>query len=323
MLNYPYIQSSEPFISGDYLLLISDVIFDHTYDQPTIDAKLEAAQKKEKLIIFVKTELLLQYAQVLLKIKKPYVLLTNCNDDMCVPYFSYPQEDKRVTVTFNVLLANPMLIRWYTKNPSIVHEKLYGFPIGPKWQNTSWLFFGEDKTALLKTYNKFCGKAKDSFLLKRDSSSDSNNDSPLLYYNTSNTTPAPFYKAHTNIRKIAEDELLENGYKQLEGKPFEEYLEELSKYKFCISPPGRGIDAHRTWEALMVGIIPIVLRCDSMNNLFEFLPVLMVDHYSEVTDEYLNKKYEEMTNSTQIEKYKFEKIYTGWWVSEIRKLAQH
>ena len=115
---------------------------------------------------------------------------------------------------------------------------------------------------------------------------------------------------------------LKSGYKQLEVKPFEEYLVELSNYKFCISPPGRGIDAHRTWEALMVGTIPIVLRCDSMNNLFEFLPILVVDSYSEVTDLFLNKKYEEMTNSETIEKYKFEKIYTGWWVSEIKKLVQ-
>jgi hypothetical protein len=310
MLNYPYIQSSEPFISGDYLLLISDVVFDYTYEQHVIDAKLDAVKNKKKIIIFVKSELLLQYVQILLKINKPYVLLTNCNDDMCIPYYSYPQEDKRVVVTFNVLLANPMLIRWYTKNSSIVHEKLYGFPIGPKWQNTSWLFFGEDKTALLKTYNSLCGKAEEKFLNKPV-------DAPLLYYNTSNTTPAPFYKAHTNIRKIAEEDLLKNGYKQLESKPIEEYLAELSKYKFCISPPGRGIDAHRTWEALMVGTIPIVLRCDSMKNLFEGLPVLVVNSYTEVTDEFLNKKYEEIVAG----KYIFEKIYTEWWKSEIRKLV--
>jgi hypothetical protein len=167
MLNYPYIQSSEPFLSGDYLLLISDIIFDNTYEKHIIDAKLSAVEQKEKIIIFVKTELLLQYEQVLLKVKKPYVLLTNCNDDICVPYFSYPQEDKRVVITFNVLLANPMLIRWYTKNPSIVHEKLYGFPIGPKWQHTSWLFFWEDKTALLKTYSKRSNLLASLFLMGR------------------------------------------------------------------------------------------------------------------------------------------------------------
>ena len=33
-----------------------------------------------------------------------------------------------------------------------------------------------------------------------------------------------------------------------------------SKYAFVLSPRGRGLDCHRTWEALCLGCIPIVKK---------------------------------------------------------------
>ena len=38
-----------------------------------------------------------------------------------------------------------------------------------------------------------------------------------------------------------------------------EYLRTLGQHRFVLSPRGNGLDAHRTWEALMVGTIPICL----------------------------------------------------------------
>ena len=52
----------------------------------------------------------------------------------------------------------------------------------------------------------------------------------------------------------------------------------LSKYKFILSPPGAGIDCHRTWEALYCGTIPIVIS-SSINELYEDLPVLTVSSW--------------------------------------------
>jgi hypothetical protein len=43
-------------------------------------------------------------------------------------------------------------------------------------------------------------------------------------------------------------------------RPFLEYLEELASSYFCISPNGIGVDCARTWEALLVGTIPVVHR---------------------------------------------------------------
>jgi hypothetical protein len=45
---------------------------------------------------------------------------------------------------------------------------------------------------------------------------------------------------------------------QDEPIPFAEYLAEVRRHKYVLSPPGNGWDCHRTWEALYCGSIPIV-----------------------------------------------------------------
>jgi hypothetical protein len=71
-----------------------------------------------------------------------------------------------------------------------------------------------------------------------------------------------------------------------ENKNFEGYIKELSTYKFCLSPPGRGVDTHRTWEALMVGTIPIMIST-ALDSLFEKLPVIIVKDWFEINEEYI------------------------------------
>ena len=78
----------------------------------------------------------------------------------------------------------------------------------------------------------------------------------------------------------------------------------MQKYKFCICPPGRGIDTHRCWEALMVGTIPIVLS-SPLNSLYINLPVLVLENLNNITEAYLNKEYSRLIKQP----YKFEKLY--------------
>ena len=50
--------------------------------------------------------------------------------------------------------------------------------------------------------------------------------------------------------------------------PRGQYLMTLGSHKFVLSPRGNGLDAHRTWEAMLVGAIPIV-RASALNPLYE------------------------------------------------------
>jgi hypothetical protein len=56
----------------------------------------------------------------------------------------------------------------------------------------------------------------------------------------------------------------------------------MAEFAFVLSPFGNGMDCHRTWEALLCGCIPIV-RSSVFNELFEGLPVLIVEKWSDIS----------------------------------------
>ena len=47
----------------------------------------------------------------------------------------------------------------------------------------------------------------------------------------------------------------------------EAWLKQQAEYKFAISPPGNGIDCHRTWEMILIGVVP-VMRESIIDSIF-------------------------------------------------------
>lgn len=89
----------------------------------------------------------------------------------------------------------------------------------------------------------------------------------------------------------------------------------MSKYKFIISPKGAGIDCHRTWESIILGCIPIV-KSSSINEIYKNLPILVIENWSDLNIELLDKKYKEI-KSTQ---YNLDKLYLNYWISKFEQM---
>ena len=66
-----------------------------------------------------------------------------------------------------------------------------------------------------------------------------------------------------------------------------EYGLHLKLAKYTVSPPGVGWDCYRTWEAVLLGSIPIVMYRPSMASLYSRSPVMVVEDWSQVTVESL------------------------------------
>ena len=56
----------------------------------------------------------------------------------------------------------------------------------------------------------------------------------------------------------------------------------MNKSLFVISPPGNGIDCHRTWESIYLGAVPVVKRGFLADSLSAHLPILVVNEWEEV-----------------------------------------
>jgi len=91
----------------------------------------------------------------------------------------------------------------------------------------------------------------------------------------------------------------------------------LSQYAFVASPPGNGLDCHRTWEAMYLGCVPIVLR-SYMTSFYEEigLPLWCVDSYATlegVGEEELKSVFDEILANSN-----YEALWSEFWVSRFR-----
>lgn len=182
----------------------------------------------------------------------------------------------------NKILNHPLLIRWYGQNMSIISNKTIPIPIG--LENKYW------KRTNIDIIKKHSTKSK----IK------------LLYINFSLTT-------NPNRNKIM-NTLLQKGFAKNKVLEWNNYIEDLSSYKFCISPKGNGVDCHRTWECLYLGVIPIVEKSTHMSH-FNDLPILFVDNYDDISVEYLDKIYKDFQNKT----FNMEKLSISYWNKKINK----
>jgi len=97
-----------------------------------------------------------------------------------------------------------------------------------------------------------------------------------------------------------------------------EYFKTLPTYKFVISPEGNGIDCHRHYESLLAGCIPIVEDNLFMRQKYNGLPILYTKDYSEITTEYLEKKYEEMIDK----EYDFSRLFYSFYPEHIQTIMK-
>jgi len=90
------------------------------------------------------------------------------------------------------------------------------------------------------------------------------------------------------------------------------FLEDIRNHKFVLCPRGNGIDSHRLWETLYMGSIPIVISTIALEE-FSDLPILFIESWDILNEDYLNNKYQEITSTT----WNMEKLKFGYWKDKI------
>ena len=94
----------------------------------------------------------------------------------------------------------------------------------------------------------------------------------------------------------------------------ETYREAVRESLFVLSPPGNGTDCHRTWEAIYLGAVPVVLRGTLAPSLAQSLPILEVDSFSDfisLTDNDMRDLAMTVLNRSVA------RAYMPYWVGEI------
>jgi hypothetical protein len=100
------------------------------------------------------------------------------------------------------------------------------------------------------------------------------------------------------------------------GVSFPVFARQMRSHKFTFSPDGNGLDTHRTWEALYLGSFPIVERHSFTEEFARDLPLLIVDDWAQVTENWLNHKYTEFASR----EWNWDMLSMCYWVDLIRRI---
>ena len=146
-------------------------------------------------------------------------------------------------------LDNINFLKWYGQNVMTIHSKLQSIPIGIA--NNQW---------------------------------DHGNEYDFIEIINENNVKNNLFYINFEITNFARNDCLQKlstfGLYKQERKSFKEYLRELSKSYFVISPEGNGIDCHKTWEALYLESIPIVTKSINIE-FYKDLPIIIINDWSE------------------------------------------
>lgn len=241
------------------------------------------------------TALPLFIAQLASKILCPYVLVSGDCDA------TIPDDVLANSSALREFLESPNLIHWFSQNCVLTsHPKLSQIPIGMDYHTVA--------------------KADHAWGPKM---------SPLdqelqLKGIVSNALPTQqrFCKAYANFQFLMTTKYSDDRREAIEEVPADLVYYEPHRvprqttwtnqceYAFVISPHGNGLDCHRTWEAIALGCIPIV-KTSPLDPLFERLPVLIVQRWTDVTAELLQ------TTLANFRKTPLERLNLSYWVNQI------
>tara|TARA_R100000008_G_scaffold78932_1_gene60258 strand:- start:124 stop:1125 length:1002 start_codon:yes stop_codon:yes gene_type:complete len=256
---------------------------------------------------------------------------TNCGNLVnCFDFMNGHENDcKFILITYGSYISPPQrfidnmpasMHKWYAVNAETDHERIIGIPLGiakPIWEN------GQIRSAIIENtsdtkedllyinhnvrtdertprrgirksiYDRFESEQGDWFTIKEPSGG-------CNFYGVDASEIS-------NSVQERGDRIFKDGEKEV-SQSTKDFIREMSSHKFVLSPSGMGLETMRTWEALYSRTIPVIQRCKSLDR-FSDLPVLYTDDYSEISEDYLNRVYEEYSSR----EWDLSKMFFSYW----------
>jgi hypothetical protein len=257
--------------------------------------------------IYVCTSALRYFIQTLFnQIMFKFILVTGDSDENC--YTDILNESD-----FNKFINNSKVIHWFSQNCISKHDKLTKIPIGLDYHTIS--------------NNKLPSWGPQMTPLEQERELIQLRHSMKPFYERKQLTTAYsnfHFQVHTRygydridaIKSILKDLVY---YEPIQTTRLSSWTTQL-QYAFVVSPHGGGYDCHRTWEALLLGCIPIV-KTSAIDSLFEDLPVLIVKEWEHVTEELLKQTIRSYQD--KMHTFNFDKLLLSYWTNMFKSRSLH
>jgi hypothetical protein len=244
--------------------------------------------------IYVCTDALRNFCENFLPhLHEPFVLISGDSDAaISEPFIAEP--------AIATILENTYLLRWYAQNLSTHHTKLFHLPIGLDY-HTMWERPGLWGASAISPI------AQENVLQNMLAFSPQFNQRRL----------AAYCNWHFAIGRGTRQECLEKSEKSVclyetHAVPRDSTWQRQAECMFVLSPEGAGMDCHRTWEALLLGCIPIIKR-NALSGLFADLPAMIVDDWQQVHRETMVDYIRALPDR----KFDFSSLFRDYWMRSI------
>ena len=285
----------------------SDLTKEITY---AVDKKNISLRKTPS--VYVNTAALEFFCRTILpKIKAPIVLVTGDSDN------SLPNRSMNLDFIAR-LLSHPKIKRWYCQNLCCRVQNLHALPIGLDYHTLSTRdAFGQNMKQPIDQETSL----KDISRLRRPFWERQVKCYTNFAYSMRHSSGEPI--EYADIRKAALSYVNSDLY-DIEKKSAsrEECWRNQLDYAFVISPPGNGLDCHRTWEALNLGCIPIILRPNFSGaheqwqlDVYDELPVLVVGLWEDITQTLLDDTVRRFEST----RFNYDKLSLKYWLDKIHE----
>jgi hypothetical protein len=249
--------------------------------------------------IYVCTDALANFAENFLPlIFEPFMLVSGDSD---VSINSASLVDSNICS----ILSNPHLLHWYAQNLSATHPKLFSLPIGLDYHTMV-------ERPGLWGITAISPIAQENSLLNILAASPAFNQRYLAAYCNWQ------FAVNRGDRQECLDKIDKSVcFFESNFVPRNSTWLRQAECMFVVSPEGAGMDCHRTWEAILLGCIPIISR-SPLSHLFVELPVLIVDDWQQVNQitmlDYLKTLPER--------KFNFSTLFLDYWTRKIADANQ-
>jgi len=268
------------------------------------NSKLDGAYDKVMTVYVCNSPAMHEFIQEYIKKKRityRFVLVSGDCDWTC------PTELFKTREEFITFMETENLVHWFSQNCIVDHDKLSRLPIGLDYHTLSnqhkTHFIGpplspvEQESLLVQTVSKSL-----PFWRRK----------PLCYSNFHFT----LYSSNTDRSDAMNQIPPELVFYEKEKVTRQVSLERQIEYAFVLSPRGNGRDCNRTWEALVLGCIPIV-KMSPIDSLYDDLPVLCVRSWSDISESLLADTLERFRHQP----FSMEKLTLSYWTKKMNSFV--
>lgn len=249
-------------------------------------------------VIYIKTDIIYEFSKLICNVNNDFILVTGCSD-YTIPNDIFPNIEEFLT-----FIENKKILKWYVQNSIYKHDKIINLPIGLDYhtlnENTNF-WWGPNMSPI---------EQENQLISIKDSSIPFYERECAIYSNC-------HFQMHTKFGYDRRDSMdnVPNNLLRLEGSRITrvETWKNQINYSFVLSPHGNGLDCHRTWEALVLGCIPIV-KTSPLDSLYKDLPVLIVSNWNEINEELLKSTIEIFKLTT----FNYDKLKLQYWMNLIK-----